>query len=620
MKKNTHRFFFGFAALFMAVMLIFTGCPQPEESTKKMNGTYDATAQGFNGEYTVHVTVGEDDIKEITTENLTDSPHTGVEAIKALTEQMITLQTCALDAVTGATISSSSFLGAVKAALQKAGAPEKLLTKPAYTVVDKTEDVDILIIGSGIAGLSAAVQASTDKPNAKIVIIEKLPFIGGSTKFAAGVVLGTAPAKTGEMFPGGPPAGLGGDADSADIPKLKEFFKVRGQGWVDEELVGYWADESWETLKFLGMDKAMSSASGTMTEFRMRFPADFVSGTVNASGGYGLALMLAGKAAEKGVTTLKSVKATKLITENGAVTGVEAVSNTVKYTFKAKAVIIATGGFDADRDGLMAQYNKDSQYDIPQSSKSSTGDGIKMAKEIGADTVFKGGKIGWVAIDVSLGEAMHYSAWIVKQDGSLLDYTAPGAKEAGTNSAGVSHPKLEASEYANNPQDYAVNHLKMLEARAAAGGSLDFYGLYRATGNAGLPIINNATQQPYPGSERFVTRASTISGLASQVTGMDTEKLSAAFTAASLGEDSQATGDYVLVKAIPSSIGSMGGIKINKNAEVLKAGGAVIPGLYAAGETANGDMFYREYPGSGSSLSISATFGRTAGKQAASKL
>jgi fumarate reductase flavoprotein subunit len=77
----------------------------------------------------------------------------------------------------------------------------------------------------------------------------------------------------------------------------------------------------------------------------------------------------------------------------------------------------------------------------------------------------------------------------------------------------------------------------------------------------------------------------------------------------------------------PSSIGSMGGLKININAEVLKVAAgqnagagfadfAKIPGLYAAGESANGDFFYLEYPGSGSSLAISATMGRTAGVKA----
>jgi fumarate reductase flavoprotein subunit len=62
----------------------------------------------------------------------------------------------------------------------------------------------------------------------------------------------------------------------------------------------------------------------------------------------------------------------------------------------------------------------------------------------------------------------------------------------------------------------------------------------------------------------------------------------------------------------------MGGLKINVRGQVLAAtGGSPIPGLYAAGEVANGDFYYQQYPASGSSLSLAITFGREAGKNAA---
>jgi fumarate reductase flavoprotein subunit len=70
-------------------------------------------------------------------------------------------------------------------------------------------------------------------------------------------------------------------------------------------------------------------------------------------------------------------------------------------------------------------------------------------------------------------------------------------------------------------------------------------------------------------------------------------------------------------KVQPSSIGSMGGLKINVKAEVQKVEGGSIPGLYAAGETANGDFYYKEYPASGSSLSLAIVYGRAAGRNAA---
>jgi fumarate reductase flavoprotein subunit len=65
----------------------------------------------------------------------------------------------------------------------------------------------------------------------------------------------------------------------------------------------------------------------------------------------------------------------------------------------------------------------------------------------------------------------------------------------------------------------------------------------------------------------------------------------------------------------------MGGLKINAKGQVVAASDKVtpIPGLYAAGEVANGDFYYQQYPASGSSLSLSITFGREAGKNAANE-
>ena len=77
---------------------------------------------------------------------------------------------------------------------------------------------------------------------------------------------------------------------------------------------------------------------------------------------------------------------------------------------------------------------------------------------------------------------------------------------------------------------------------------------------------------------------------------------------------------YYAVMVKPSTIGSMGGLVINADAEVLKADGTAIPGLYATGEVANGGFYYREYPASGSSLSLGMTFGLEAGRNAAARV
>jgi succinate dehydrogenase/fumarate reductase flavoprotein subunit/uncharacterized protein with FMN-binding domain len=588
----------GIAILFIGLVLLSAlACAQPEESTdvpKMTAGVYVSSFSGFQvlagaaEPIPVYVTVGPYQITDITWESPLDSASVGQLAAPVIKDRILHYQTTEVDKVTGASLTSDGLKKAVADALKQARASSAFTSAPKTPApaakADVSENVGILVIGSGIAGLSAAVQAKTTSPSATVVLIEKQDMLGGSTKLSAGVVYAAV--------------------DDADIPVLKAYYKMRGQGNVDNALVDYWADESQTTLTFLGIGPGFSMASGTAAEARMRM----------SSGGPGLVNYLAGEARNKGVDIRTGIKATGLIVnESGRVVGVKAESKTTNYTFTTTytsqgwfgpqtvngSVIIATGGFDSDRignDSLMALHNPDSKQDIPQSSSESLGEGIKMAQAIGADTVFKGGKIGWVGIDVSLGEASHYYSAVIKGDGTLLNLDPP---------ANVT--------YAQHKDDYAVVHRRMLDARKD-NPSEKFWALTNS-----------------PANEVYVTKGvafqdTTVAGLAQKI-GVDPTNLQASFASGQeignmMGPSASLTASgavFTATKAIPSSIGSMGGIKINTDAAVLK-GGVPIPGLYAAGECANGDMFYLEYPGSGSSLSISATFGRTAGAKAAAGL
>lgn len=77
-------------------------------------------------------------------------------------------------------------------------------------------------------------------------------------------------------------------------------------------------------------------------------------------------------------------------------------------------------------------------------------------------------------------------------------------------------------------------------------------------------------------------------------------------------------GPYYAVKFDTTTVtGTFGGPKINIDGQVISTTGQVIPGLYAAGEVANGELFYQQYPCSGSSIQMNATMGIQAGKAAA---
>jgi fumarate reductase flavoprotein subunit len=570
------------------MVLGFTACSDSTNSEsfhKMVPGTYLQSAEGFAGTYTVWVTVSETVITDIRLDGFNDTAGVGAEAMPIMLEKIRTAQTVNVDSVSGATVTSNSIKEAVKAALEQAGAPSSFTTGtpvvPA-TKPQKTITTNVIIIGSGIAGLSAAVSAKTETPAAGVIVIEKQEIIGGTTKTSAGVVYAAL------------------DATQQEADNLKNYYMMRAQGQADEAMVKFFADNSYATLGFLDIDGSNpygGMATGTATEARCRF----------GPGGLGIIQNLYKKAADAGVTVMTGVKATELITNDaGAVIGVKAESKDINYTFNVDTVgnpgylpyvpatpgfggvIIAAGGFDSDREGLMAQYNPDSMYDIPQSNHGNVGEGIKMAIAIGADTVFKGGKVGWVGVDYSI-TGSHYYSQVIHGDGAksgeLLDLSPP-----------------EGVTYATHPDDYAVVHRAMLDARTK-DGTTKFWALSNTPPDAGYA------------AKEWAFTDNTAAGLAAKIS-VDADKLAASFTAGGYAGAIGNTAPFTATKAVPSSIGSMGGLKINTNGQVLK-NDVPIEGLYAAGESANGQFFYKEYPASGSSLAVSATFGRMAGKHAA---
>lgn len=590
--KNLQRVRAGVSVLLLGLVILgLAACPAETETEpleKMTPGTYVQEAAGFAGPYNVWVTVSETQITDISWDGLADSAGLGAAAVPLLRENILRAQTTGVDSISGATLTSAGFKAAVTAALEEAGASVAFTGKPKEPVkVNKTVNAGVLVIGSGIAGLSAAVGAAEvaeANPYAPmtIIVIEKQDIIGGTTKSSAGVVYAAL------------------DDTQAEADNLRDYYIMRAQGYADQELVQFFADNSYEALSFLGIDPpGFGMATGTAAEARCRF----------SSGGNGIVQYLYEKAIGKGVTVMTGVKGTELITNSdGAVTGVKAESKTINYTFNVSGgVVIATGGFDSDHSGLMAQYNADSKDDIPQSNHGNVGDGIKMGQKIGADTVFKGGKIGWIGVRPDLTDSHYYSA-VIKEDGELLPLTAPAGGVT------VNGHTLTAVTYATHPDDYAVVHKRMLNARKAAGGTLGFWA------------ITNTPPNPAHVSQDLAYTSNTVAGLAALI-GADPEKLQNSFSSGQaisnmMGPPANltATGSvFTATRAVPSSIGSMGGLKINKKAEVLK-GGVAIPGLYAAGETANGDLFYLEYPASGSSLATGATFGREAGKNAATRV
>ena len=146
--------------------------------------------------------------------------------------------------------------------------------------------------------------------------------------------------------------------------------------------------------------------------------------------------------------------------------------------------------------------------------------------------------------------------------------------------------------------DYPITYTAIKEL-----GVDHFYGLYDASGAESAEAAVAAG---------FGWKGDTVEELAEK-TGMDPEKLVDAIEKGTGLEKAP----YYAVMVKPTTIGSMGGLVINIDAQVLSEDGDPIPGLYASGEVANGGFYDVEYPASGSSLSLGMTFGMEAGRNAA---
>lgn len=361
--------------------------------------------------------------------------------------------------------------------------------------------------------------------------------------------------------------------DEADVPIMAQYYQERAEGKADPEIVDFFAANSANTIQWLtshGVEWMFTAPAGTAPEARANFSLNMT--------GASLIEPLERAADELGVTIMTNVTATELTVDgSGRVTGALAEGKAADYTFEAGAVVLATGGFDASEE-MKQQYSPIAVGDFPLSSKGNTGDGIRMGMEVGAATEFKGGIIGFDFVDGSLPNSGQNGIAM----GAALYVTGEG-------------------EFICPLIDYPITYTNL-----KASGAESFFGIYDAAGaeNGDLAV-----------SLGYGYKADTLEELAAAA-GMDAALLAEAVAT----DEALANAPFYAVVVKPCTIGSMGGLKINTDAQVLMETGEAIGGLYAAGEVANGGLYYQEYPASGTSNCMSFTFGIEAGTNAAAEV
>lgn len=564
-----------------------------ETATKIKNGAYEGVGYGKGGEIKVEVTIEDDTIVEIKTINHSETP--GFDnAIKTLTEDVISLNSTEVDVVSGCTLTSNGFKEAVNAALTSAGATVDMLKKasaePNNEVrKDITEKYDIVIIGAGGAGLTAAIEAKA--AGADVIVLEKMPMAGGNTlisgaEYAAannwiqkkeGIEDSTEQHIKDTL--------IGGDNKAKEgLVRIMAENAVAGAEWLRDEVGVVWEDE----LMFFGGHSVKRSLI-----------------PLGASGREIITKLVA-KAEEMEIPILLNTKATALITDqSGKVIGVEATGEKSNFTFNInKAVIIASGGFGSNVE-MRVKYNPEIDETILSTNTTgSTGDGIVMAEDVGANLLGMEYIQTYPICDPLTGTLLYYD------DARLYGHTIIVNKEG----------KRFVEELGRRDV--------MSMAIKAQTGNVCYELLDQNGFEASKLQENHGPELEYLYRNNLLVKADTIDE-AAEFFGIDAAELKNSvekynsyvengndleFNKRSLPSKIE-VGPYYICKAAPAVHHTMGGIEINTNAQVLDKEGNIIEGLFAAGEVTGGIQGSNRL--GSNALADITVFGRIAGQNAA---
>ena len=545
-----------------------------------VSGTFEGEARGFHDLVQVSVTLEEGALTEVAVTGQQETYGVSDYSLSEMPKRIVENQSWNVDATTGATFSANAVKNAVKNALEAAGV-EGFDEEIHETAEEETIETDVLVIGGGIAGLVAALEAS--KAGAKVVVLEKLDRLGGSSVTSGGYVYGTGSQMNKDE-----------SIDGYHPEDMVAYYQERTGGDMDEELVTFWAERSGETVDYLIDEMGVVFDAGVVPTGTS--PA--LRGHLASAGGGAIMVPIWEKAlADENITIIRHAPVTALLSEGDVVTGAVADHYGAALTVNAKATIIACGGYDRSPE-YMAKLVPNSEGVPSMSSCGNTGDEIAWGKELGASFVFKGGVMGMHTTDAS--------------------YTLTGAMNLlsflptlGVNDKG--------ERFMNESLDYPLFYQAMEE-----NGTSCAWWIFGSEMADMAPLMDLAVQR------RMGEKADTLEALG-EALGFDAETFAATVARynelGAAGEDADfgragiaplsEEGPYYGIKVIRSTVAGFGGFEINTEAQVLKEDKSAFPNLFAAGECASGQFFARVYPASGSMLSISATYARVAGANAA---
>lgn len=552
------------------VALGLVGCSKQEDkqetSAKFSDGTYNGTGKGYHGDLELKVTFGDNKIQDLEVVSHNESSVIIDRAFPLLKERILEAQSTNIDTVSGATFTSFAVRSALAEAAKEAGVDFGTVSFVNETEEAPRRDLEevktqIVVVGGGPAGLSAAIEAKEAGIN-DVIVIEKMDILSGNGKFDMNFydMLNSQAQRE------------NGIEDSAE----KYIADKKDKVWDSMERLeaqAHGAEELDPWLREMGCELNYNySGRGHMAE------ADQYAGEVIQNA-------LEKRVNELGIEVRTNTKGYDLIMEDGKAVGVKVQSDNDFYDIKADAVIMATGGFSNNKE-LLKEYAPGHEELTTSNQIGATGDFVK---------VFEKNNFAMDHMD-----EMRVFPIILQGTRHLAGPSTPGF--------------ILVNENGERFVDETLGGIEMAQAILAQEGKKVYYIYDDNLNNDSFRLQKHA-------KEGWHKTADSLDELAEEF-GINAENLKAsvqAFNDAAEGKSEDEFREKAYSKpmnmegkfygALVESGMHMtkGGVLANEKAEIIDNDGNVVPGIYAAGEVA----------ASSASYSSSVIFGRISGQQAA---
>ena len=562
--------FFGklFGLTLLMFTLLFTGASAE---------VYEGTGLGYDKDGIIlDVEIKDSKITDVKVKRTKESEF-ATPAIQEIAKKVIATQSLDVDGISGATITSEGTKEAIEEAVKKSGVTLTAVTAQNTKAVELPKETDVVVIGAGGAGLTSAIAAH--EKGVKVILIEKTELLGGNTNYATGGInaAGTRIQKA---------AGI------EDSPELfYEDTMKGGKNKNNKELVKVLTKNSAGIVDWLverGVDISEVTYSGGQSVKRIHRPTGGVAvGPVVVSG-------LSKTAENEKIDIRKGTKAIALVKAKNRIVGVKVREIDGKeYTIKAKAVIVATGGFGANAK-MVEKYNPKLKGFGSTNNPAIVGDGIIMVE-----------KVGGALVDM---KEIQTHPTVVHKKTNMITESVRG----------------EGAILVNRDGKRFIDELETRDVVSKA--------ILEQKGASAFLIFNQDIRENLKAADGYVKKGFAVEGTLEEIAtkiGVDAKTLKATLDKYNEAVRTQKDlefnktkfarellGDkFYAIEVSPAVHHTMGGVRINTNAEVLGKNGRPIKGLYAAGEVTGGIHGANRI--GGNAVTDITVFGKIAGENAA---